>query len=106
MLYYGCLVRFLFQVFPDEVIRKYYQISPYWCVLNKWFRVRKLTKMTEKLSKSMLDMVGVASGSVMGPVMKSQAGRAFFAMVPGQVLLASLDAVSKYFNFPPLLFQR
>lgn len=58
-------------------------------------RVRKLTKMTEKLSKSMLDMVGVASGSVMGPVMKSQAGRAFFAMVPGQVLLASLDAVNK-----------
>ncbi|XP_031744067.1 senescence/dehydration-associated protein At4g35985, chloroplastic isoform X2 [Cucumis sativus] len=57
-------------------------------------RVRKMTKMTEKLSKSMLDMVGVASGSVMGPVMKSQAGRAFFAMVPGQVLLASLDAVT------------
>lgn len=46
----------------------------------------------------MLDMVGVASGSVMGPVMKSQAGRAFFSMVPGQVLLASLDAVSKSQN--------
>lgn len=58
-------------------------------------RVRNLSKTTEKLSKSMLDMVGVASGSMMGPVMKSQAGRAFFAMVPGQVLLASLDAVNK-----------
>ncbi|XP_023516308.1 senescence/dehydration-associated protein At4g35985, chloroplastic-like [Cucurbita pepo subsp. pepo] len=58
-------------------------------------RVRNLSKTTEKLSKSMLDMVGVASGSVMGPVMKSQAGRAFFSMVPGQVLLASLDAVNK-----------
>lgn len=54
----------------------------------------------------MLDMVGVASGSMMGPVMKSQAGRAFFAMVPGQVLLASLDAVSKYFLSFPTLLQR
>ncbi|KAL4034665.1 hypothetical protein IC575_003329 [Cucumis melo] len=70
--------------------------SPSATKINKSLkRVRKMSKMTEKLSKSMLDMVGVASGSMMGPVMKSQAGRAFFAMVPGQVLLASLDAVNK-----------
>ncbi|CAB4318733.1 unnamed protein product [Prunus armeniaca] len=58
-------------------------------------RVRKLSMMTSKLSKSMLDGVGIATGSVMRPVVKSQAGKAFFAMVPGQVLLASLDAVNK-----------
>ncbi|XP_021807236.1 senescence/dehydration-associated protein At4g35985, chloroplastic-like isoform X2 [Prunus avium] len=58
-------------------------------------RVRKLSKMTSKLSKTMLDGVGIATGSVMRPVVKSQAGKAFFAMVPGQVLLASLDAVNK-----------
>ena len=57
--------------------------------------VRKLSKMTEKLSKSMLDVVGVATGSVMAPLVKSQAGKAFFSMVPGEVLLASLDAFSK-----------
>ncbi|KAF3442973.1 hypothetical protein FNV43_RR16891 [Rhamnella rubrinervis] len=58
-------------------------------------RVRKLSKMTEKLSKSMLDGVGIATGAVMAPLVKSQAGKAFMAMVPGEVLLASLDAVNK-----------
>lgn len=51
--------------------------------------------MTEKMSKSLLDGVGLATGSVMGPVMRSQAGKGFLNMVPGEVLLASLDAVSK-----------
>ncbi|KAM7274897.1 hypothetical protein ACFE04_016763 [Oxalis oulophora] len=58
-------------------------------------RVRQLSKTTEKISKTMLDFVGVASGSIMGPVVNSQAGKAFFSMVPGEVLLASLDAVNK-----------
>lgn len=58
-------------------------------------RVRKLSKMTEKMSKAMLDGVGIATGSVMGPVVRSQTGKAFLTMVPGEVLLASLDAVSK-----------
>ncbi|CAI9759016.1 unnamed protein product [Fraxinus pennsylvanica] len=59
-------------------------------------RVRKLSKMTEKMSKAMLDIVGVATGSVMAPVVvRSQAGKAFLAMVPGEVILASLDAVDK-----------
>lgn len=51
--------------------------------------------MTENMSKAMLNGVGIATGSVMGPVVRSQAGKAFFSMVPGEVLLASLDAVSK-----------
>ncbi|KAJ9551143.1 hypothetical protein OSB04_015188 [Centaurea solstitialis] len=56
--------------------------------------VRKLSKMTENMSKAMLNGVGIATGSVMGPVVRSQAGKAFFSMVPGEVLLASLDAVN------------
>ncbi|XP_019446372.1 PREDICTED: senescence/dehydration-associated protein At3g51250-like isoform X2 [Lupinus angustifolius] len=56
-------------------------------------RVRKLSKMTEKLSKSLLNGVGIVSGTVMGPVVKSQAGKAFLKMLPGEVLLASLDAI-------------
>ncbi|GMP91943.1 hypothetical protein CsSME_00042398 [Camellia sinensis var. sinensis] len=46
-------------------------------------RVRNLSSMTEQMSKAMLDSVGIATGT------------AFLAMVPGQVLLTSLDAVSK-----------
>ncbi|KAK4344285.1 hypothetical protein RND71_037379 [Anisodus tanguticus] len=58
-------------------------------------RVRKLSKMTEKMSKSMLNGLGIATGSVMGPMVRSQAGKKFLTMVPGEVLLASLDAVNK-----------
>lgn len=43
----------------------------------------------------MLDGVGIATGSVMGTVVKSQAGKALLSTVPGEVILASLDAVSK-----------
>ncbi|KAF9662581.1 hypothetical protein SADUNF_Sadunf18G0069100 [Salix dunnii] len=57
--------------------------------------VRKLSKMTEKLSKTMLAGVGLATGSVITPMVKSQAGKAFLSMVPGEVVLASLDAVNK-----------
>ncbi|GMP74761.1 hypothetical protein CsSME_00032083 [Camellia sinensis var. sinensis] len=62
-------------------------------------RVRNLSSMTEQMSKAMLDSggvcVGIATGTVMAPVVQSQVGKAFLAMVPRQVLLASLDAVSK-----------
>ncbi|KAD4180324.1 hypothetical protein E3N88_28915 [Mikania micrantha] len=63
--------------------------------INKSLKsVRKLSKMTESMSKSMLNGVGIATGSVMGPMVRSQAGKTFFSMVPGEVLLASLDAVN------------
>ncbi|MBA0838877.1 hypothetical protein Gotur_017939, partial [Gossypium turneri] len=58
-------------------------------------RVRKLSKMTEKMSKAMLGMVGAASGTVMAPLVSSKPGKAFLSMVPGEVLLASLDVVNK-----------
>uniref|UniRef100_A0A5B6YW54 Senescence domain-containing protein n=1 Tax=Davidia involucrata TaxID=16924 RepID=A0A5B6YW54_DAVIN len=64
--------------------------------LNKTLqRVRNLSKMTEKMSKAMLDGVEIATGSVMAPVVRSQAGKALLATVPGEVLLASLDVVDK-----------
>ncbi|XP_061366315.1 senescence/dehydration-associated protein At4g35985, chloroplastic-like isoform X2 [Gastrolobium bilobum] len=59
---------------------------------------RKLSNMTEKLTKSLLDGVGIMSGSVMAPMVKSQPGQAFLRMLPGEVLLASLDAVNKVFE--------
>lgn len=67
-------------------------IIAFHCLL---FSVRKMSKMTQKISKRMLDGVGLVTGSVMTPIVRSQSGKAFLAMVPGEVLLASLDAVSK-----------
>ncbi|KAK4759765.1 hypothetical protein SAY87_022896 [Trapa incisa] len=43
----------------------------------------------------MLDGVQFATGSVMAPAVKSQAGKSFLSMVPGEVLLATLDALNK-----------
>lgn len=61
-------------------------------------RVRNLSNTTEKMSKAMLDGVGIATGSVMKPLVNSKQGRAFFSIMPGEVLLASLDAVDKIMN--------
>ncbi|XP_027343211.1 senescence/dehydration-associated protein At4g35985, chloroplastic-like [Abrus precatorius] len=58
-------------------------------------RVRKLSSMTEKLSKSFLSGVGIVSGTVMGPVVKSKPGKAFLKKLPGEVMLASFDALNK-----------
>ncbi|KAF9616028.1 hypothetical protein IFM89_027967 [Coptis chinensis] len=64
--------------------------------LNKGLkRVRKLSKTTEKMSKSLLNGVGFVTGSVVKPIARSPAGKALLANVPGEVLLASLDAVNK-----------
>ncbi|CAI9293271.1 unnamed protein product [Lactuca saligna] len=63
--------------------------------INKSLRsARKLSKMTESMSKALLNGVGMASGSVMGPAVRSRAGKAFFNSVPGEVVLASLDAIN------------
>lgn len=58
-------------------------------------RVRKLSKMTEKMSKSLLDGVVFATGTVAKPLFQSKPGKAFLSMVPGEVLLATLDSVEK-----------
>ncbi|KAJ4953577.1 hypothetical protein NE237_030409 [Protea cynaroides] len=61
-------------------------------------RARKISNMTENMSKSLLDGIGVATGSMMAPLARSQAGQAFLATVPGEVLLASLDAVNQFLD--------
>ncbi|XP_058074152.1 senescence/dehydration-associated protein At4g35985, chloroplastic-like [Magnolia sinica] len=58
-------------------------------------RVRKLSKMTHKISQSLLNGVLLVTGSVAAPLVQSKAGKEFLAMVPGQVLVASLDAIDK-----------
>ncbi|CAD6230072.1 unnamed protein product [Miscanthus lutarioriparius] len=58
-------------------------------------RVRKLSEMTEKMSQSLLDTVISVTGSMAAPLIRSKQGRAFLATVPGEVILASLDAINK-----------
>ncbi|KAH9310723.1 hypothetical protein KI387_025758, partial [Taxus chinensis] len=57
--------------------------------------VQKLSRMTEKMSENVLNGVITVSGAVTGPIFKSKAGKKFFAMLPGEVLLASLDAINQ-----------
>ncbi|XP_006644642.1 senescence/dehydration-associated protein At4g35985, chloroplastic-like isoform X2 [Oryza brachyantha] len=58
-------------------------------------RVRKLSEMTEKMSQSLLDTVIAVTGSMAAPLLRSKQGKAFLATVPGEVILASLDAINK-----------
>lgn len=58
-------------------------------------RVRKLSEMTEKMSQSLLNTVISVTGSMAAPLIRSKQGRAFLATVPGEVILASLDAINK-----------
>jgi len=51
--------------------------------------------MTEKMSQSLLDTVISVTGSMAAPLIRSKQGRAFLATVPGEVILASLDAISE-----------
>ncbi|CAN6456763.1 unnamed protein product [Victoria cruziana] len=58
-------------------------------------RVRKMSKMTHKLSHTVLEGVCTVAGSVTGSIIRSHAGKKVASMVPGQVLLVSLDSVDK-----------
>lgn len=58
-------------------------------------RVRKLSEMTEKMSRTLLDGVVLVTSSVSVPLVRSNAGKSLLATIPGEVLLASLDAISE-----------
>lgn len=53
-----------------------------------------MTKMTEKVAVGVLSGVVRVSGFVTGKVVNSSAGKKFFGMLPGEILLASLDGFS------------
>ncbi|KAL0928147.1 hypothetical protein M5K25_000014 [Dendrobium thyrsiflorum] len=62
---------------------------------NTLKRARKLSMMTEKMSQTLLNGVLAMTGNVAAPLVQSKAGKSLFATVPGEVLLASLDALTK-----------
>ncbi|CAN1336619.1 Senescence/dehydration-associated protein At4g35985, chloroplastic [Linum perenne] len=62
--------------------------------LKRIYRARELSRITEEVSKGMLNGANMATGSVMAPLLNSQTGKTILATLPGELLLASLDAIN------------
>ncbi|CAL9063393.1 unnamed protein product [Musa banksii] len=58
-------------------------------------RVKRFTKMSEKVATGVLSGVVRVSGYFTSSVVNSRAGKKFFGMLPGEVVLASLDGFGK-----------
>ncbi|KAK2373122.1 Protein EARLY-RESPONSIVE TO DEHYDRATION 7, chloroplastic [Trifolium repens] len=69
------------------------EISPQ--TLKRIKRVKRVTKMTEKVANGLLSGVVKVSGFFTSSVVNSKAGKKFFSLLPGEVVLASLDGFSK-----------
>ncbi|KAF3522680.1 hypothetical protein F2Q69_00051668 [Brassica cretica] len=63
--------------------------------LRRIKRVKRVTqmteKMTEKVATGVLSSVVKVSGFITGSVANSKAGKKFFGLLPGEIILASLD---------------
>lgn len=57
-------------------------------------RVKKVTKMTEKVAVGVLSGVLKVSGFFVGSAAKSKVGKKLFGLLPGEMVLASLDGFS------------
>ncbi|KAL2348619.1 hypothetical protein Fmac_002619 [Flemingia macrophylla] len=69
------------------------EVSPH--TFKRIRRVKRVTKMTEKVANGFLSGVVKVSGIFTSSVINSKAGKKFFSLLPGEVLLASLDGFSK-----------
>ncbi|KAJ8765063.1 hypothetical protein K2173_010540 [Erythroxylum novogranatense] len=58
-------------------------------------RVKKLTKMSEKMATGILSGVVKVSGFFTSSIVNSKAGKKFFSLLPGEIVLASLDGFNK-----------
>ncbi|GAB4847550.1 Protein EARLY-RESPONSIVE TO DEHYDRATION 7, chloroplastic [Ancistrocladus abbreviatus] len=72
---------------------KQVEVSP--ATLKRIRRVKRVTKMTEKVAKGVVSGVLKISGFFTSSVVNSKAGKKFFSLLPGEVVLASLDAFNK-----------
>ena len=61
------------------------------------FRVKNLTKKTEKMASGVLSGVVKVSGFFTSSIVNSKVGKKFFSLLPGEIVLASLDGFSKFF---------
>ncbi|TKY67670.1 Spartin protein [Spatholobus suberectus] len=69
------------------------QISPQ--ALQRMKRVKKLTKMSEKVATGVLSGVVKVSGFFTSSVVNSTAGKKFFSLLPGEIVLATMDGFNK-----------
>ncbi|KAL5986036.1 hypothetical protein ACLOJK_028026 [Asimina triloba] len=63
--------------------------------LKRMRRVKRLTKMSEKMATGILSGAVKVSGFFTSPVVNSKAGKKFFSLLPGEIILASLDGFNK-----------
>ncbi|KAL6543441.1 Senescence-associated protein [Orobanche hederae] len=63
--------------------------------LKRIKRVKRVTKMTEKVATGVLSGVVKVSGLFTGSVANSKIGKKFFGLLPGEMVLASLDGFSR-----------
>jgi spartin len=69
------------------------QVSP--GTLKRLKRVKKMTKMTEKVANGVLSGVVKVSGFFSSSVINSKAGQKLFGLLPGEMVLATLDGFNK-----------
>ncbi|KAI4989866.1 hypothetical protein ZWY2020_038229 [Hordeum vulgare] len=84
----------------NEVLRKRIQpgdaeaeVSPE--MLKRIKMVKKVTKMSEKVAAGILSGVVKVTGYFTGSLPNSQAGKKFFNLLPGEIVLASLDGFGR-----------
>ncbi|PWA74400.1 Senescence/spartin-associated [Artemisia annua] len=63
--------------------------------LKRVKRAKRLTKMSEKVATGVLSGVVKVSGVITGSIVNSKAGKKFFNLLPGEIILASLDGFNK-----------
>ncbi|XP_014494195.1 protein EARLY-RESPONSIVE TO DEHYDRATION 7, chloroplastic [Vigna radiata var. radiata] len=69
------------------------QIRPQ--TLENMKRVKKLTKMSEKVATGVLSGVVKVSGFFTSSVVNSKPGKKFFSLLPGEIVLATMDGFNK-----------
>ncbi|XP_008236003.1 PREDICTED: uncharacterized protein LOC103334814 [Prunus mume] len=69
------------------------EISPE--TLKRIQRVKKLTKMSEDVASGILSGVVKVSGFFTSSIVNSKVGQKFFSLLPGEIVLASLDGFNK-----------
>ncbi|XP_051201218.1 senescence/dehydration-associated protein At4g35985, chloroplastic-like [Lolium perenne] len=84
----------------NEVLRKRIQpgetdaeVSPE--MLKRIKRAKKVTKMSEKVATGILSGVVKVTGHFTSSIANSKAGKKFFSLLPGEIVLASLDGFGK-----------
>lgn len=63
-----------------------------------------MTKMSEKVATGILSGVVKVSGFFTSSIANSKAGQRFFSLLPGEIVLASLDGFSMCFYSTNCLF--